>query len=105
MKTLPALAATIGLGLAALAPTAQAADWSIGIGIGLPGVVVVPAAPAYPPPQYVPAYPPGYAPPPPYYVAYPPGYYRPAYPPGYSGPPPYYGRHGWHHHHHDDDDE
>jgi hypothetical protein len=106
MKLLMTLGATAGLALLAAVPAAQAADWSIGIGIG-PGVEVV--APAYvpPPPRY---YRP--APPPVYVVS--PGYYD-----GYAPPPRYvaypdcyrydcreYERHrGWHHHHHHDEDD
>jgi len=101
MRTLYSFGAVVGLGLAAaaVAPSAHAADWSVDVGIGLPGVVVV-----SPPPVYVP-------PPPRYYVppAYVPGYYAP---PRYYRPPVYiyedgYDRHrGWHrHHHHEDDDD
>ncbi|HEY6922625.1 MAG TPA: hypothetical protein VI653_04090 [Steroidobacteraceae bacterium] len=107
MRTLYSFGAVVGLGLAAaaLAPSAYAADWSVAVGIGVPGVVVV-----SPPPAYV-------APPPTYYVPPPeaPGYYYP--PPRYYRPPTvigywdrdrdYYRHREWHHHHHhyhDDDD-
>ncbi len=110
MRTLYSFGAVIGLGLAAaaLAPAAQAADWSVGVSIGVPGVVVV-----SPPPAYVP-------PPPAYYVppSYTPGYYTPGYypPPRYYRPPVvvgYWDRDGdywrhrewWHHHHHHHDDD
>jgi hypothetical protein len=107
MKLIPALAMTVGLGLAAGAPAAQAADWSVGISIGVPGVVVAP------PPVYV--APPGYYAPeaPPVYVL-PPGYYGPYVPPpGYVVAPGYardydrdYYRHpGWYRRHHEDDDD
>jgi hypothetical protein len=98
--------AVIGLGLAAavLAPGAHAADWSVGVGIGLPGVVVVSPPPAYGPPPtgyYVPpAYVPGYYPPP--------GYYQPPRVIGYwDHDGDYYRHREWHrhHHHHDDDDD
>ncbi len=104
MRTLYSMVAVVGLGVASatLAPNAKAADWSIGVGIGLPGVVVV-----SPPPEYVP--PPRYYAPAPVYV---PGYYGP---PRYYRPPVvidedgYYRHREWHHHHHhhdnDDDDE
>jgi hypothetical protein len=103
MRALATLTAVIGLGAVStsFASTAHAQDWSIGFGVGLPGVVVVAPPPAYipPPPRYY--YPPGY-----YY--YPPEYYRqPVY--GYGG---YREGHDYdrdrHHHHHeheDDDDE
>jgi hypothetical protein len=104
MRTAYSFAAVVGLGVGAagLATNAQAADWSIGVGIGLPGVVV-----AAPPPAYV------VAPPPAYYVR--PGYREVYYPPvRYYHPPGYwerrdeYWRHReWehHHHHHYDDDD
>lgn len=101
MGTLTTLTAVIGLGAVAtsLAPTARANDWSIGVGIGLPGVVVVSPAPVYipPPPRYYvpPYYPPGY---------YPPGYYRPPVI-GYDGYEDDYGRHRHRHHRHKDDDD
>jgi hypothetical protein len=108
MGTLSTLTAVIGLGVAAtsLAPAAHATDWSIGFGIGLPGVVVVSPEPVYvaPPPRY---YGPGY---------YPPGYYSPGYyPPHYYRPPVIVGgvdeddyerhHHRHHHRHHEDDDD
>ena len=107
MRSLISFGAVVGLGVAAaaLAPSAQAADWAVSIGVGVPGVIV-----ASPPPSYV------VAPPPRYYVP-------PAYVPGYYYQPPVvrgywerdrwdhdgdYWRHRewWHHHHHhyDDDD-
>jgi hypothetical protein len=108
MRTLYSLSALVGLGVAAaaLAPSAHAADWSIGIGLGVPGVVVVSPPPAYvvaPPPRYYvpPSYVPGYYPPPP-------GYYQPPTAIGYWDRDGDYWRHReWrhHHHHHDDDDE
>jgi hypothetical protein len=106
MSTLTTLTAVIGLGAAAtsLAPTARANDWSIGVGIGLPGAVVISPAPVYirPPPRYYvpPAYSPGYYSPPGYY---PPGYYRPPV----VGSDEYvdgYGRHRHGHNRHEDDD-
>jgi hypothetical protein len=102
MRTLYALGAVVGIGMAAAAvsPNAHAADWSVGFTVGGPGYVVVA------PPQY-------YAPPPTrYYV--PPSYeYGPGY---YYAPPRYYIPHRerhedgyhwreWHHHHHHDDDD
>jgi hypothetical protein len=74
-------------------------SWSIGVGI--PGVAVGVAAPAYYPPP-APVY---YAPPPPvYYRPPPPVYYRPApvyyAPPAYYAPPRGYYRHHRHHRHH-----
>jgi hypothetical protein len=102
MRVLSTLVVT-GLGAVAtsLAPTARANDWSVGIGIGLPGVVVVSPTPGYyapPPPRYyVPAYyPPGYY--------YPPRYYRPPVDDdGYEGD--YHRHHEEHHHHHEEDDD
>lgn len=106
MKALTAIASMVGLGLAmsSLASPAEAGDWSIGIGISVPGVVVVPGSvyqPA-PPAYYVPASPPGYVVQPPYYAA--------PYPPQYVVVPPSYGwdygrRHHWRHHDEDDDDD
>ncbi len=106
MRAMYSLAAVTGVGLAvaAFAPDAKAGDWSVGIQIGIPGVVV-----ASPPTEY-------YVPPPRYYVP------RPEYVPGYYEPPPvryyrapvlvyggehgeHWRHHGWHHRHHDDDDE
>jgi hypothetical protein len=98
MRTLYSFSAVVGLGLAAavLAPSVQAHDWSVAVGIGLPGVVVV-----SPPPAYV-------SPPPVYYVPpeYVPGYYAP---PRYYRPPTvigywdrdrdYYRHREWHRHH------
>ena len=103
MKLIPTLGTALGLGLAAAAPAAHAADWSIGIVV--PGVTVVEPAPVYvpPPPRYyVPGTPPGYV------VS--PGYYGPYGPTPVYVPPPRWdydhGWHrGWHHHHHDDDDD
>jgi hypothetical protein len=102
MRALSTLTAVIGFGVVAtsLASTARADDWSIGVGIGLPGVVVIAPAPIYvpPPPRY---YGPTY---------YPPGYYRP----GYYRPPVVdygggyvdgYDRHRDRHHRHEDDDD
>ena len=107
MRTLNSFGIVVGLGLAAaaLAPSAHAADWSVAVGIGLPGVVVVSPPPAYvrPPPGYYvpPGYVPGYYPPP--------GYYQPPTVIGYRDRDGDYYRHReWHHHyhhHHDDDDE
>ena len=80
MSTLASLTAAIALGAAAasFAPVTYAGDWSIGIGVSVPGVVGTSPPPVYgsPPPRY-------YAPP-----AAVPGYY---YPPGYYPPPGYYG--------------
>jgi hypothetical protein len=107
MRTLYALGAIAGFGLAAAAmsPNARAGDWSVGFTVGGPGYVVV-----TPPPAYVP--------PPTYYVA-PPYRYGPSY---YYSPPRYYYApreryerdHDWYRrqewrewhyrHHHDDDD-
>jgi hypothetical protein len=76
MRTVTSLTAAIALGAAAacLAPATHAGDWSIGVGVTVPGVVVTVPPPVYasPPPRY-------YAPP-----AAVPGYYYP--PPGYHGP-------------------
>jgi len=104
MKALTAFASTIALGLAlsSVASPAAAGDWSVGVGVSLPGVVVVPGPVYQPPPAYyVPAPPPEYVTPPPYYAA--------PYPPRYVVPPSYgwdY-HHRWRHwrHHHDDDDD
>jgi hypothetical protein len=87
MRAFATLMVVTGFGavVTILAPCARADDWSIGIGIGVPGWVVAPP-PVYvePPPVYV-------APPPRYYVppGYLPGYYYPPgyYPPGYYRPP------------------
>ncbi len=70
MRSVTAIAAMVGFGLALAAhtPAARADGWSIAIGV--PGVVVVPPGPAYGPP---------------------PAYYEPPYPPSYE-PPPYFGR-------------
>jgi hypothetical protein len=100
MRALPTLTAVIGLGAAAtgFSSTVHANDWSIGFGIGLPGVVVVAPAPVYvsPPPRYYePQYPPVY---------YPPGYYR-APIVGYYRYPDYERHHHRHHRHEDDDDD
>ena len=103
MKLIPALGTALGLGLAVAAPAANAADWSIGIGIGVPGAIVVEPAPVYvaPPPRYyVPRVPPGYV------VS--PGYYGPYGPAPVYIPPQGWDRdgdwHHWHRHHHDDED-
>lgn len=89
MRTATAIIASVALGIALTAHSAAArADgWSVAIGVGLPGVVVVPATPAYGPPPvyYVPAYPPDYAPPP-YYGDYRRGYYHGEHG-RYYGPP------------------
>jgi hypothetical protein len=102
MRALYSVVAVVGLGVAsaAFAPSAKAGDWSVGVQVGLPGLVV-----ASPPPDY-------YVPPPRYYAP------RPVYEPGYYAPPRYYrppvvvyeGRYchdrGWHHYrHHDRDDD
>ncbi len=96
MRSLSAIVATVGLGLALTAhtPAARADGWSIAIGV--PGVVVVPSGPAYGPPPvyYGPSYPPGYAPPPPYYG----GYYG-------RDRDQYYGPPGWARGDDDDDDD
>jgi hypothetical protein len=104
MRTLYSMVAVVGLGVASatLASNAKAADWSVGVGVGVPGVVVS-AAPVYvPPPRYyepAPVYAPGY-----YYAR--PRYYRP---PVVIDGDDYYRHREWewrhhHHHHHDDDD-
>ena len=105
MKALTAFvfAVALGLTMSAIASPAVAGDWTVGIGVSVPGVVVVPGSGYQPPPAYyVPAPPPEYVTPPPYYAA--------PYPPQYVVPPTY----GWHyyhhwrrwrHHHHDDDDD
>jgi hypothetical protein len=67
-KSIPIAVLTLGLGALAAGPAAQAADWDVGIAIGIPGIVAGP--PVY------------YAPPPPPVVVVP----EPAYVPG----PPYY---------------
>jgi len=102
VRALIAITGTVGLGLAmsTVAGPAQAGDWSVGIGIGLPGVIVVPSQPVYelpPPAGYVP-------PPPPAYVVVPP-YYAPPYPPPVVVPPYYDGGHYWHARRHHDEDE
>jgi hypothetical protein len=105
MKLISALGTAAALGLVAAAPTAQAADWSIGIGIVVPGVTVVAPAPVYvpPPPRYyVPRIPPVYV------VS--PGYYGPYIPAPVYIPPPdcdhdHRWHRGWHRRHHDDDDD
>ena len=82
MRALYSLFAVVGLGVAsaALAPSAHAGDWSVGIGIAVPGVVVAPEPVYVPPPRY-------YAPRP----VYVPGYYDPDYyAGGYYAPPRYY---------------
>jgi hypothetical protein len=103
MKLISALGAATVFGLVAAAPTAQATDWSIGIGIVVPGLTVVAPAPVYvrPPPRYyVPRNPPVYV------VS--PGYYGP-YVPVYIPPPDWDHDRGWHRgrhgRHHDDDDD
>jgi len=109
MRTLYSFGAVVGLGVAAavVAPGAQAADWTVGVGISVPGVVVVSPPPAYvPPPRYY--VPPPYAP-----VYYPPvRYYQPPVVAGYwhrgywDHDGDYWRHREWryHHHHHDDDD-
>jgi hypothetical protein len=102
MRTVYSFAAVVGLsvGAAGLATNAQAADWSVGVAIGLPGVVVV-----SPPPAYVVAPPPTYYAPPAYReVYYPPVRYY--HPPGYWERDEYWRHREWEHrhHHHDDDD-
>jgi hypothetical protein len=104
LSTRTALPAVIGLGAVAimLAPSARADDWSIGVGLGLPGVVIVQPAPVYgPPPRYY--VPPPYYYTPPYYYA--PGYYRPPLI-GYGEYGDEYVRdHGRHHRHEADEDD
>ena len=102
MRTLYSLAAVVGLASAAIAPSAKAADWSVGVQVGLPRpVVAVPPAYYVPPRYYVPR--PVYAP-----VYDPPGYYGP--PVRYYRPPvavyehEYWGHYGWRHHHDHDRD-
>jgi hypothetical protein len=111
MRALSALTAVIGLGaVGLLAAPAHAGDWSIGVGIDLPGAVIVAPGPLYVrrpqsyyrPPYYSPYYSPDYYPPE-YYP--PPRYYRP---PGYYQPGRYYrspeggeGGH-WRHRHEDE---
>lgn len=95
MRAVYSLGAIVGLGMAAatIAPPANAHDWSIGVSIGVPGVVIA-APPGYapgPPPGYYQAPPGYYQPRPGYYVAptYGPGYYYSA-PEGYYYPPLHY---------------
>ena len=47
MRALIAITGTVGLGLvmSTVPGPAKAGDWTVGIGIGLPGVIVVPAQP------------------------------------------------------------
>ena len=97
MRTLYSMVAVVGLGVASatLASNAKAADWSVGVGVGVPGVVV--STPVYAPP-------PRYYEPAPVYV---PGYYaRPRYyrPPVVIEHGYYHDREWWHHHHHHDRD-
>ena len=109
MRTVTSMTAAIALGAAAasFAPVTHAGDWSIGIGVSVPGVVVTSPPPLYvspPPPSYYapPAPVPGYS--------YPPGYYPP---PGYYGPVVVcndgyvdaYGRYHCRHQHDDDNDD
>ena len=107
MSTATSLAAVVALGVAAASftPATHAGDWSIGIGVSVPGVVVTAPPPVYvspPPPNYVPpAVVPGYYYPPAYYP--PPGYYGPAMR-GYDWYVDAYGRYHWRHRHDDDDD-
>jgi hypothetical protein len=77
MRALACLSALICLG--ALAPAARAGDWSLQIGIGVPGVVYAAPGPVYasPPVYYSP--PPAVYYRPPYYGYYHPRYYPPAY--------------------------
>jgi len=75
-RSLAALALLAG-SLALMAPTAQAAHVSVGIGVGLPGYVVPPPVVVVPPPYYGP---PAYYAAPEYYPPYPvvavgPGYW------------------------------
>jgi hypothetical protein len=108
MSTVTSLTTAIAIGAAAacFATATHAGDWSIGVGVTVPGVVVTAPPPVYvsPPPRY-------YAPPaavPGYY--YPPGYYPP---PGYYGPAvachdgyvDAYGRYYCRHRHEDDNDD
>ena len=103
MRALIAFIATIGLGIAmsAVALPAKAGDWSVGIGISLPGVIVVPSEPGYGPPPpsgyYVPPQPPAY-------VVVPP-YYAPPYPIQVVVPPYYDGGYYWHPRRHHDADK
>ena len=101
MRALSTLAAVIALAAVAtsLASTAHAEDWSIDVGIGLPGLVIIAPVPVYvpPPPRYYhpPYYPPEY---------YPPGYYRPTAPDD-AGYVERYDRHrDWRHRHEDAND-
>lgn len=106
-RSLSALAASAGVALVLLtaggAAQAHGANWSVGIGIGLPGVVLG-GGPTYysppPPAYYVPAPRPVYYDPPPpvvYGPPPPPVYYRPPRPVYYApapvvvGPPSYGG--------------
>lgn len=107
MRALSTLIAVAGMGVAGagLSQTAQAGNWSIGVGIAVPGIVEVEPGPAYvytPPPVYYPPpgwYAPRYVYPPPYY------YYRPPVVAGGWSRDGYEHRHGeWHHHHEHDHD-
>ncbi len=98
------MVAGILAGVAALASGSAFARVDVGIGIGIPGVVVAPAAPVYyqPAPVYV-------APPPPVYVAPRPVVVAPGYYDGWRGRE--WREHEWReherrrewHHWHDDD--
>ena len=95
-STVTSLTAAIAIGAAAacFAPTTHAGDWSIGVGVTVPGVVVTAPPPVYvsPPPRY-------YAPP-----AAVPGYYGPGVvcSDGYFDA---YGRYYCRHRHDDDNDD
>jgi uncharacterized membrane protein len=107
MSALSTVYAVIGLGTASalVVPAAHADNWSIGLSVGLPGVVVVAPAPVYvsPPPRYyVPPCPPrGYYSP----GYYPPGSYRSPVIVEYGGDRDYERHRGRHHRHDDDDDD
>ncbi|SFD56498.1 hypothetical protein [Paracidovorax konjaci] len=109
-RSLAAIAATAGMGLALLAASgaAQARDVFWSVGINSPGVVLgVGGGPGVvygPPPAYVAPPPVYYSPPAPVYYAPPPVAYVPPRPVYYAPPPPvvygggygYYGRPHWH---------
>jgi len=96
MSRVTPLTAAIALGAAAasLAPVTHAGDWSIGVGVTVPDVVVT-----APPPVYVSPPPPYYAPPAPA-----PGYYGPAVV-CHDGYVDAYGRYYCRHRHDDDNDD
>ena len=108
MSRVTSLTAAIVLGAAAafFAPVTHAGDWSIGVGVTVPGVVVTAPPPVYvsPPPRYYapPAAVPGYYYPPGYYPA--PGYYGPAVV-CYDGYVDAYGRYYCRHRHDDDNND